>query len=531
MSEIKELFANTFPDVNPSVAGRSRVAEMALAADRKAQQARVTGGRLRLGFGVGLATLAVGAGIILTPSITTAAYIRHLGTLVKDARSAHIVEWKPTADGGRTRVQELWYDGGKWRIDAAMFGTVTIATSTKKWVYTPARKSVAVSSQVGSFVPGNGFTVNSMLENQPRGSRIQITDAGAFKTVSMENPIDNSIFTMWVDKRTDYPVKGVIESLTPEGRKTALAFQCEFNRPVSSQQFVAEFPKGTKVVDTVGGEKFWTGELAKSLATFEVKGMAETSKLVIRNVQVTELGDVFLLYSGKVNQDGITVSDDLGTVYVRCDGFQAQGYRMDQETSKITLDKGIQVDGQKLDGGWWTPLSKPGKQWTPRKLKFSISMTWYKTDPEKMKRLPKTAMVKLSDMTPVTSPIGEWSVKLSGPTCGLTPDYMPYMGMGPQSPFDVERQDDDARVKYLMAKERFAEVEPILRDVIRQIEHQEATTGQTWVKSSFFFDLYRSLKEQGKHAEAKTWLAKVQSEPGGAHGDVAIEQALRLEGL
>lgn len=531
MSELKELFANTFPDVESSASGRSRVAEMALAADRKARRAQATGRRLRLGFGVGLATLVVGAGIVLTPSITTAAYIRHLGTLVKDARTAHIVEWKTTTEGGRMRVQELWYDGGKWRVDAALFGTTTIANSIKKWVYTPSRKSVAISSQVGSFIPGNGFTVSSMLDNQPRGTHIQITDAGAFKTVSMENPIDNSILTMWVDKQTDYPVRGVIESITPKGRKKALEFECEFNRPISQRQFVAEFPNGTKVIDTFGGEKFWSRELNKSLANFDSGTFGRNPKIVIRNVQVSEQGDVFLLYTGDLNQDGVTVTDNLGNEYVRCEGFQAQGYRMDQGTSKITPDKGILVDGQKLTGGWWTPLIKPHGDWHARTLKFSLARTGYKVDPEMIRRLPKGARVKFSEMTPVVIQIGEWPVKLTAPTCGEIPDYMPYMGMGPQSSFDVERQDGDARAKSLIAKERFAEAEPILRELIRQIETQEATTGQTWVKSSYFFSMYRVLKSLGNSVEAKTWLAKVQGEPGGTRGDAAMDRAMQLEGL
>jgi len=531
MSELKELFTNTYPTSDPSPLARDRVVEMALAADRRTTQGRTRSQRLRFGFGIGFASLVVGGGILMAPSITTASYVRRVGALVKDAQSAHIVEWAPTPGGGRKRVRELWYQGGRWRIDAPMFESVTLADGMRQWVYSPSRKSVTVTALRGGFIGGKGFTLTSMLSGQPRGSQVRISGSPGIKTVVFENSIDHSKTTMWINERTDYPISGKVETVTPNGQKTALLFECEFNHPIAPDRFSTKFPSGTKVVDAVSGARFWQRELSRSMASFKVDSPAGKDKLVVRDVQLTEGGDVFMLYTGPQMQDGISVTDDLGNTYVRCDGFQPQAYRMNDESQKIEPEEGIRVDGAALNGMWWTPLAKPGEKVSARTINFSFAAIWYRADAEKMKHWPKDKPVPMTEMTKMTSPVGKWSVRMTGPSSGVVPDYMPYMGIGPKEIFDVDQRGDDARLGFLISAGRFEEAEPVLRNAIARIEGREALTGQSWAKGGYYFKMYQTLKAQGRDQEARPWLAKVRNEPSGGISDPAIGRALEAEGL
>lgn len=530
MSELKNTFTTAFPDLAPSLDAKSRAVDLARIADAQGIVRQHGRSRLRMGLGVGFASAAVVATMLLVPSNSAAAYLRHIRQRITDAKSAHMIDWNVGKDGKRVKSREVWYQDGKWRLESTLQGESTITDGEKKWVYAQRQALVRVSADGELFTNGpSGFKISSMIADAGGKSKLKIVDEGTFDRVTMFNPIDNSSFTVWVDKKTDYPVRGRVEALTPNGPILLETFEFEFNKAIPATTFAPVFPAGTKVVDESEGKAYWEAELSKRLAVFEVPKGAHSlmhAKAVIRNIQVANNGDIFVLYSGEVTPESLELADDLGNVYAHCDTFQP-----DMSDTSGNHVRGIVVDGDKLNGVWFTPVRTQTLPWKPRKFTLSASEHWFRADTEKMKHWPKGVPVTDKDMIPMSTPLGSITLSVEGPTCSAVPDYMPYMGIGPQGEFDVRQADDLARFRYLHFRERYAEAEPYLRDEIAITEKHEQENGQRWVQSQSFYMMYLNLKLQGRRPEAREWLKKVLDEPGGPGSDPNIENALRAEGL
>ncbi|HWA83315.1 MAG TPA: hypothetical protein VG820_07785, partial [Fimbriimonadaceae bacterium] len=461
MSELKNVFANAFPALEVSPDAQFRTAEAAQRADNRLALRSFSRLRLRMGIGVGLASVAIVATMLLIPSNSAAAYLRHVRRRIGDAKSAHMIDWVIGPDGKRSKEREIWYQDGKWRVDTGSRGSETIADGERRWLYLPYRKTVRVSRADGPFSKNpSGFTLSSMIADMGGSNKIKIADDGALERLSVLNPIDRTILTLWIDKKTDYPVRGTVETQTPNGPKLVGTLECEFNQPLSAALFAPQFPADVKVVDESAGEAYWQRELSKELAVFHRPDMPG-SPIVLRNVQVTDSGDVFFLYTGDSSPQDWEVTDDLGNLYLRCDGFQP-----DISDTNGNHVKGILIEGKKLDGAWFTPLRPQVAPWKARKLTIQVQRVWYKADPEKIKRLPKGAMVDIRQMTRMASPMGAYTLSLDGPTCETTPDYMPYMGIGLEEKFDLQREEDEVRFDYFHFRGQYAEAEPYLRGQI-----------------------------------------------------------------
>lgn len=533
MSELKNAFANAFPGAVATEEGRRRVAGMAQSADQKAISGRRTRYKARLGLGLATAACAAVAGVLLLPGAAAAAYLHHVRQHVVDAKSAHIVEWAIEPDGQRRKTRELWYQNGKWRVDSPMFSNVTIADSDTRWVYSPADHSVSVSRQQKPYMASNGFTLTSMISDGGPHDKLEITDEGPFKKVVIRNPIDSSMITFWVDKATDYPVRGQIQGNTPHGLQLESTFECQFNMPLAEVLFTPDYPKETRVIDLSLGKAFWVKELKKVVGTLTAPGSGSSFQIhpvVIRNVQVAATGDVFVIYTGELDPRNTNLTDDKGNQYAHCEGFQAESYVLDRDTQERRTT-GIVVDGQDINGGWWTPVNVEPTPWRARTLKFRAESIYYKADPEKVKKLPPGALVSEKDMSPVRVAYGDWSISVASPSCGWAPDYMPYMGIGPQNELQARQDDAEARSQYFIERGRFAEAEPWGREEVRLIQQLERTSGFRWAQSPQFFRMYTILAGLGRHEEARKWLERILDEPGGGGQDPQIRAALAKEGL
>ncbi|HVT12630.1 MAG TPA: hypothetical protein VHE55_10205 [Fimbriimonadaceae bacterium] len=526
MSELKNAFATAFPALDVSPDAQYRAIEAARRADSQASRRGYGRLRLRMGIGVGVASVAVVATMLLIPSNSAASYLRRVRQRIGDAKSAHMIDWSIGPDGKRTKESEIWYQDGKWRIDSGGRGSETIADGEHKWLYQPSHKTVRVSAADGPFSKNpSGFTLSSMIADMGSSNKIKIVDEGASEKFTVLNPIDNTILTLWIDKKTDYPIRGTVETQTRNGPRLIGTLECEFNKPLSASLFAPQFPADVKVVDESAGEAYWQRELSKELAVFRHPDKTGTP-LVLHNLQVTDSGDVFLLYSGQANPNDWEVTDDLGNTYLTCDGFQP-----DMSDTKGNHVKGILVEGKKLDGAWFTPLRPQVAPWKARTLSIRANNVWFKADPEKIKRLPKGAMVSTNEMTRVTTPMGTYTVRIGAPTCEVTPDYMPYMGMGPEEEFDLRREEDEVRFNYFHFRGSYAEAEPYLRDEIAITERHERETGQQWLQRRSFYMMYLNLKLQGRHEEAVQWLKRVLDEPADDNATPDMDRALREEGL
>src|SRR5688500_6035889 len=114
---LDQIFGIAYPAEAPSESGRRRAVDAALIHDQRVQRSKLRRSGLRVAFGAAVGVVAIVATITLMPKSAAAALISDVSEAMDGARNVHMTSWSMGKDGTRVKSQELWYEGGKWRID------------------------------------------------------------------------------------------------------------------------------------------------------------------------------------------------------------------------------------------------------------------------------------------------------------------------------------------------------------------------------------------------------------------------------
>jgi hypothetical protein len=295
----------------------------------------------------------------------------------------------------------------------------------------------------------------------------------------------------------------------------------QFNVSVDPKSFELQVPAGTKVVDLEVEQLAWKKKLEGKLAVLDFEG----TKIVVRDIAVNSRGHVFIVFTnGETAEDRAEygrqvrarnadkamrrskrftrptweVTDSLGLRYVPTDGsFQPF-------VGHPNFDEVVLADGQVLQGDWLMP--KEPSQWRPRTLTLTASID--------VERNPVARSYK---------------AEFEHPTAALIPDWMSLCTIGPHNERELLNEERRTRRQFLREDGDWTALEASLREDLADILDQEAK-GQTYAKSTIYFQLYEALLKTGKRQEALDFLRLAEKEPNQGH-EGQIRAALKKEGL
>jgi outer membrane lipoprotein-sorting protein len=526
--KFSELMKQTYRAMEPSAAARHRLAEQAVDSDRRRAIRVQYRRRIRLSLGVAGGVLTAVALFLLMPVLSLASLIRSMESSLQDVQSAHVVTYT-LGDGDPVVSNELWYQQGLWRLERNGASEITISDGRDTWVHLPMEKMVVFRPGQGTPYrrPPKGFGLTALVaEMTAHGwtDEVKIEREGKLKKLTIRPKNDPTVQVLWVNPETDLPVKGELYSKTLTGLRLEQTLKFAFNRDLAPELFAADFPDGTRVVHEASDAAAWEKRLSTVLATIGTNDEVE-----IRDLQVNSDGHVFLLYTntGTTHSGNLSLRDSIGTVYRPGGTFQP--YLGSTTGEKVG---GFEVDGMRLDGAWWVPIQEQSRPWKSRTLTVSVEKVWWEPDPKKMLTWPKGEPVTPEQMIKHRKSLGDWTQELASPTCARQPEYMPFIGIGPTREYEYTTAENNARFRYHLEKGAFAKAEGYLRSSIAAIEAYERQSGQRFLQTDSFFDMYKVLKAQGKIGEARLWLRRTLTEPEGYNGpDAELEQALKAEGL
>jgi outer membrane lipoprotein-sorting protein len=297
-------------------------------------------GRWVLRTATATAIIALGLGLFLLPQVRPVSAEAALGRVVgasEGVHTSHLVLWM-ALPGGMRETHTSWYDEGKWRLETWRgpdLVRVQVHDGEQSHFYSADDNTAYLNASDSPFgTPFNGFTVGAMLES-----------LGEDRDVAMEatrtedgRPADRLTITTWnqhtptertpgerlillADPETDLPLSlEVYVSVGDEWQLVGGTETVEYNLTVDPTLFVLDYPPNAHVVDRGKLSQEWQQRYDRGLDRIDT---AE-GDIVLRDFQVTALGDVAAIWTGTSPFVEVTLADSLGTSYLRNQqGFQA----------------------------------------------------------------------------------------------------------------------------------------------------------------------------------------------------------------
>jgi hypothetical protein len=459
---------------------------------------------------------AVAVGLIATSMWNHSAYaeLGRIDAAIADAATAHVIQWDVKPSGERVKSNETWYKEGRYRSEGTGVGrpSVTIFADGTLWNFDTKANKVTFQKAKGPFgYNPSGFSIRAMQRDFARwGWKDKIHVIGntalngrAVRQVELEMANEPVRVLFWVDLDTDLPIQFEKQAKRGDDWKTDGGGEFEFNRPVPDTLFDPHtLSKTATFFNKDEGKRIWGERLSHPIASKKVGDRT----LAVRDVQVNEAGDVFVLYTAgnkpglpsnvsveEATQSGnnldwrLRLTDDLGTRYIANHSWTFLPVMDRQHPS---LPNGYLFNGEKLEGAWFvTEKSLNGRR--PRQL----TVTFYVQPIIKGGEPPLDGAKLKTDFTLPVSPT----------TPVLIPEWMPYMALGPWREADLNYERVRARGNYFREKGDLPQALEQFREALR------LSTAD--IKFSEWQDIARTLWEMGRKDEARQAVEKSLDQP------------------
>lgn len=467
---LEALLQEATGNATPSEKLQRCVAAMAAQHEEKEVRRQSRARVIKRGFALCTAATFAFIAVRATPFVMAELFLRRVEAAVDKVQSAHVVTWKIEDGGKRQRVVETWQQAGLFRSESwpeeatGRRREIQLFRDGKLWTYEPQRNKVTLRRQNtpygarGVDLTGTGliraFTKASVLKSSMSVTTEHTTANGQparrvrIKTTGSYESYDTRVL---VDDNTDLPISVQMEVLQEQtGKKLTMVSEFDFNRPLSAGFFKPDFPRTARIFDYDNGKEEWRKRLQTGIASRKVGDRT----IVIRDLQVNDEGDVFMLYSAGRKFIGdeytewdkkglmdsrdwrIKVKDEFGTEYVESRySFYPTVESIGNFNSNVRLlPNGFIYNGEKLEGAWWIPLH-PQKPWKPRR--FTIT---FQVSPINQQGLERS---KAEDSE--YSARAVFTVPVQGPETALVPEYATYMNMAPWRDEDILDARAEAR--------------------------------------------------------------------------------------
>ena len=532
---LREALQSAYPAAEPSDALRRRVAALAekTAASAPSRRSRCLRVGLRLA-GVATTIIAVFT-FLLPPKLTAVQAYQRMTDSLRDVRSAHYIIWNVLPDGRRVKSSEVWYQAGQWRTENVSDGgkgrETQVCQSGKRWTYDENANTITLDRK--AFPEGmetSGFSINAGLrDGAANGQKMQVHLVGATSVQGRPAHII-LLYSPWVydkaepyarsqivvDDATGLPMRTKSQERKPGTTRwvTTSASESQYNQSLPASLFTPNFPQSAQLMDSISGREHWRQRLAAGVASQlvghfsnvitypnpndpyhpNIRGTNTPTRVVVRDFQVNERGDVFLLYTadnavGRESDDLAELTDEFGTKYVssvfqhrRKFGFIPTSLEANIGDNRMS---GYLFNNEEVQGCWWVPLQPQGR-WKPRRFTLTL-------------RVPRlgSAVFNLPVQKPATADL---------------PEYMPYMAR-PLSAAYME--EDDAETRAYSYWHDAHDLPQALAWYHKTIDLKSAVQrkfGQQPYSAYQWFDVYQVLMEMGRTEEAKAALLRAKKD-------------------
>jgi hypothetical protein len=322
---IKILLAESYPSRALSAEFRERVAAQVVQ-HRLESRERLRKRQMRFRFGTLAAVFGVCLlSVLIWPRWSAAKVLQRMAVAIEDARNAHIISWEFDTNGKRTKRTEGWYQGNKVRQEETDLSTdtprvsgVQLFADGKYWTYQPQNNRVTRRLKEGfATYNSSGFSIGAMQRDFKRRGwtgQVHILEEMVIEgrltrrvSIEKEEPAGETRHILLVDPRTDLPYRAEFQLKTTAGWTTRGIAEMRYNEPLDSATiFTPDFPKTASWIDEDAERTHLKERLARGIAE---KRAGSGRRIVLRDFQVNDEGDVFLLYSaGKRPEDAFFAS-------------------------------------------------------------------------------------------------------------------------------------------------------------------------------------------------------------------------------
>lgn len=534
---LREGLQAAYPAAEPTDALRRRIAVLAeeTAASVPPQRSR----RLRVGLRLaGIAAAAIAVFVFLLPPKLTAvqAYQRMTNSL-RDVHSAHYIVWDIQPDGRRVKSSEVWYQAGQWRVENVSDGgkgrgtQTQICQSGKRWTYNEGANTVTLDQKAfPERMETSGFSVTAGLrDDAAHGQKTQVRLLGVM-TVQGRPAHVILLYSQWVydksepyarsqivvDDATGLPTRTESQRRKPGTARwvTTSASESQYNQNLPASLFTPNFPQSAQLIDSISGREHWRQRLAAGVASQlvghfsntitypnpndpyhpNIRGTNTPTRVMVRDFEVNERGDVFLLYTadnvvGRESDNLAELTDEFGTKYVSS-VFQHRSKFVFVPTS-LELGvgdnrmSGYLFNNEEVEGFWWVPLQPQGG-WKPRRFTLTL-------------RVPRLGSAV-------------FTLPIQKPETANLPEYMPYMARPLPAAY---MEEDDAETRAYSYWHDAHDLPQALAWYHRTIDlnsEVQSRFGQQPYNAYQWFDVYQVLMEMGRTEEAKAALLRAKKD-------------------
>jgi len=503
-----------YPSGEPSTELLEKMATMSQQTDGAAAS-RVKRQTLLWRSGISVAAAAVAIGVcltfILTPKMTLARTLHTVYTNLLNAQGSHCrITYSP--NGKPTMVGEVWSREGKWRQDSMGNGMhlVQIRADGKFWNYIPAehratyqesREKTPMTSIDGEKLQAQMYQMLSDANAKNLGTEMR--DGRPLQKIAVYGPVQRFITyrpesgraIFWIDKSKMLPARAEQQLQEKGNWITIQTVDFDFEQPVSPAVFT--IPSDVRTADIrVLGE-----EAGRPFIRPIAEKQFHSRTIALRDVQVNQEGDIFVLYTDGSTRDtnkesyATVVGDDRGTVYAgTAGGIEPFLYCTDKADNR-----GMTIGKEAVSGICVTPVSPLVGAWKSRKITVEIHFVeWIKN-----KCYTRTAL---------------FTVPVQHPAAKLLPTYGPTLRMlllagGDARQFRLDRES--ARRAYLFNHQ----------DWPGMIASTNRAIDQGIVDVNTYLERANAYNKLGKRAEAEAELARAREEDKNGFYQAQIAEA------
>jgi hypothetical protein len=514
MKEFETVIHAAYPASLPGDDLLRKLQGAARSTDRRIAVRKLWRRRVRLS----LATCAVGGfvvgAVVLRPRIAFAYTILRAESAMNSQTVAAYQTWILEDDGTRTPGMSVATRGDEARITR---GQETILyTGDKTWVYEAGSRFATYEpedrAQVARLHVTTGTALLKELMSYGVSGAMQVDDEDGFVVASIVGKSERTRLRLFIDKASDLPVKMEIQNPYHGGWKVAEDGEFRFGSQVDANLFAPVFPKGVQTVDKRDTQRRLQAKWSKPLLSIRERGDGED----LRDVQVNEAGDVFILYTARRDGGKVRVSDNLGTTYLEAQDF---GPTVSWTSGRVD---GFKFPEGKLLGALFVPLTPPKE--TERTLDVvGMPMMSQPLTPASLgkRELVNGQEVVAWDLSVIKAHWEEedkkapdveartYHLKLSEPSCSTLPDYMTFLPQPIWGESDLRARETQARGDYEIDHRLWTEAERDIREAIAKTDQYYRETGNIGVQPDNYFKMYTILAAEGKHQEAVSWLRQL----------------------
>jgi hypothetical protein len=469
---------------------------------------------LRRSLAVASVLFAFTLSVTLLPKILVWRAVAQMVDAGERARSVHAIAYMLEGTS-RRKVTETWFQNGHWRIERSH--GIQIYTGGKLYHFDPrARRATWKEKLDGPFAYNMpGFSIRSMMSSLSLwgwrdkitlSQDVEVIDGRPARVATLEPAHERIRIVFYADPQTLLPFRSNLLKPTQDGWKVAQTTQIEYNKPLRTALFEPKFPKETKVVEEGAGREQWAQSLRKPKAILT----SGKQRIVIRDVQMNEAGDIFVLFtaglervsgSGElvmldVDKPDLVLSSKEGSELIDLEssfvarpsmGFALRA-RRDAENKKMD---GVRVDGEPLNWDIWIrsePL-KPAQVNQPQHL---------------------TLQVKGQPLSLATNLV------IPRATIGFLPDYVHHFPVG-MNETDLSILTDEARAHHWRVsangqRELLQKSLKLYLAIIERTDQQWRESGNQGVQPQRWLTVAKLYFELKQYAEAKAALQRAEED-------------------